>query len=154
MIYQNIIQDEIVFYGHPNIRSNHSKSIEVTKAQTLSTRGDCIVGINADKACNDLNPGLKKLLLKPGLVMKIEIIVLDLTFVMHALTDHRLLLTDTHDLVIRRSNFICPRTVAISCDKAASDIPRKMAHLLRSSGSKGILRLTISDSINRELEVS
>lgn len=144
LINGQIIQDEITFYGHPNVRSNHSKSIEVTKAQTLSTKGDCIVGVNADKACNDLKPCLKKLLLKNGLDLKIEIIVEDLTFVMHAHGNPNLLLSDVHDIVIRRSKFICPRTLAISCDKAASDIPRKMTHLLRNPETKGILRLTIS----------
>ena len=139
-----IIQDQITFYGHPNVRSNHSKSIEVTKAQTLSTRGDCIVGVNADKACKDLKPCLKDLLLKTGLVLKIEIIVEDLTFEMHAHSDPKLLLSDVNDIVIRRSNFVCPRTVAISCDKAASDIPRKMTRLLRNPEAKGILKLTVS----------
>ena len=142
---EHIIQDQITFYGHPNVRSNHLKSIEVTKAQTLSTRGDCIIGVNADKACSDLKPCLKNLLLKHGLVLKIEIIVEDLKFVMHAHSDPKLLLSDVHDIVIRRSKFICPRTVAISCDKASSDIPREMTRLLRNPNAKGILNLTISD---------
>lgn len=144
LITGQIIQDQITFYGHPNVRSKHLKSIEVTKAQTLSTRGDCIIGVNADKACSDLKPCLKKQLLKHGLVLKIELIVEDLTFVMHAHSDPKLLLSDDHDLVIRRSNFICPRTVAISCDKASSDIPREMTHLLRNPNTKGILNFTIS----------
>jgi hypothetical protein len=139
-----MIQDQITFYGHPNVLSNHSKSIEVTKDQTLSTRGDCIVGVNADKACKDLKPCLKELLLKTGLVLKIEIIVEDLIFVMHAHSDPKLLLSDVNDLVIRRSKFICPRTLAISCDKAASDIPREMTRILRNREAKGILKLTIS----------
>jgi hypothetical protein len=146
VIPPHTIQDEIAFYGHPNVRSNHLKSIEVTKAQTLSIRGDCIIGVKADKACSDLKSDLKKMLLKPGLVIKIEVFVGDSTFVMRAHSDTRLLLSDSHDLVIRRSNFICPRTVAISCDKAASDIPRKMTHLLRDPQVKGILKFTISES--------
>lgn len=100
--------------------------------------------MNADKACKDLKPCLKELLLKTGLVLKIEIIVEDLVFVMHAHSDPKLLLSDVNDLVIRRSKFICPRTLAISCDKAASDIPREMTRILRNHEAKGILKLTIS----------
>ena len=140
-----MIQEEVVFSGHPNILGNHSKSIEVTKAETLSPRGDCIVGINADKACSDLDPRLKKQLSKPHMVITIELIVGNLRFVIHAYSDRRLLLSDSHDLVIRRSNFICPRTVAVLSDKAASDMPRRMALLLRNPEARGILRLTVPE---------
>jgi hypothetical protein len=146
LIPTRTIQDEIVFHGHPNVRSNHLKSIEVTKAHTLSIKGDCIIGVSADKACSDLKSDLKKMLLRPGLVIKIEIVVEDCLFIMRAHSDTRLLLSDSQDLVIRRSNFICPRTVAISCDKAASDMPRKMSDLLRDPQAIGKLKLTISDS--------
>ena len=54
-----MVQDEIIFYGHPNVRSTHTRTIEITKAPTLSLRGDCIIGVNANKACRDLKPTLK-----------------------------------------------------------------------------------------------
>ena len=50
---------EIEFSGHENIRSNHQKTIEITKESNLTTQGDCIVGVNATSSCADLPQELK-----------------------------------------------------------------------------------------------
>ena len=50
---------EIEFFGHENIRSNHKKTIEITKESHLTPRGDCIVGVNANSSCSDLPEKLK-----------------------------------------------------------------------------------------------
>ncbi len=50
---------EIGFLGHENIRSNHQKTIEITKESHLTSQGDCIVGVNATSSCADLPQELK-----------------------------------------------------------------------------------------------
>ena len=52
-------EDEIIFYGHPNVRCLHQRTIEVTTDSHLTLRGDCIIGVRASKACKDLNDLLK-----------------------------------------------------------------------------------------------
>lgn len=138
-----MVQDEIIFYGHPNVRSTHKKTIEITKAPTLSLRGDCIIGVNANKGCRDLNPTLKSLLQQADLVVKIEIEVRDLSFAIDARSNSRLSLLDHHDIVIRKSDFVCPRTVAITCNKASSDIPSDIVQLLGKPDIQGLLRIRI-----------
>jgi uncharacterized protein len=138
-----MVQDEIIFYGHPNVRSTHKKTIEITKAPTLSLKGDCILGVNANKACRDLNPTLKRLLQQADLVVKIEIEVRDLSFAIDARSNSRLSLLNHHDIVIRKSDFVCPRTVAITCNKASSDIPSDIVQLLRKPEIQGLLRIRI-----------
>jgi hypothetical protein len=138
-----MVQDEIIFYGHPNVRSTHTRTIEITKAPTLSLRGDCIIGVNANKACRDLNPTLKRLLQQADLVVKIEIEVRDLSFAIDARSDSRLSLLNHHDIVIRKSDFVCPRTVAITCNKASSDIPSDIVHLLGKPEMQGLLRIRV-----------
>ena len=54
-----MVQDEVIFYGHPNIRSLHAKTIEITKDEHLTPRGDCIIGVKANKACADLDESFK-----------------------------------------------------------------------------------------------
>ena len=56
---------EIAFTGHENIRSNHQKTIEITKESNLTPRGDCIVGVNAKYSCADLPDELKNKLKSP-----------------------------------------------------------------------------------------
>lgn len=138
-----MVQDEIIFTGHPNVLSTHSKTIEITKAPTLSLRGDCIIGVNANKGCRDLKPALRDLLQQADLVVKIELEVSDLSFAIDGRSHSRLSLLNDHDIVIRKSDFVCPRTVAISCNKASSDIPRDLVHLLRKPQMQGLLRIRI-----------
>ena len=52
--------ETIEFFGHPNILGTHYNTIEVTKVGEISKRADCIVGVNASKACSDLSPALRK----------------------------------------------------------------------------------------------
>ena len=138
-----MIQDEIIFTGHPNVLSTHAKTIEITKAPTLSLRGDCIIGVNANKACSDLKPSLRNLLQQPNLLVKIDLEVSDLSFTIDGRSDPRLSLLNDHDIVIRKSNFACPRTLAISCDKSSSDIPRDLVYLLRNPQMQGLLRIRV-----------
>lgn len=138
-----MVQDEIIFWGHPNIRSTHTKTIEITKAPTLSLRGDCIIGVNANKACRDLKPTLRELLQQANYIVKMELEVSDLTFAIEGRGNSRISLLNEHDIVIRKSDFVCPRTVAISSDKASSDIPRDLVHLLRNPQMQGLLRIRI-----------
>src|SRR3712207_8641613 len=72
-----VVQDEVTFYGHPNIRLLHPKSIEVTKGSYLTPRGDCIIGIKADKACTDIKESIRRGLKSSSAIVKIEVLIED-----------------------------------------------------------------------------
>ena len=136
-------EDEVVFRGHPNIRSLHRRTIEITRDTTLSLRGDCIIGVNANKACYDLNSSLQKQLKQDDVLVHIEIIVGNNQFTITGRGDKRLSLCNKHDIVIRKSNHVCPRTLSICCNKASSDISKEMVFCLRDPKTKGIFRIRI-----------
>jgi uncharacterized protein len=138
-----MVQDQVTFYGHPNIRSLHAKTIEITKDEHLTPRGDCIIGIKADKACADLDESLKHRLKSNSSVIKIEIMVGDESFLISGSGDERLSMLSAHDIVIRKTNFVCPRTMSVLCDKASSDMPRKLVKMLQDQETKGIFRITL-----------
>ena len=46
--------DKITAFGHPNIVANHKTTLEFTKEKHLSPKGDCIVGINANKSIKEI----------------------------------------------------------------------------------------------------
>ncbi len=133
---------EIEFSGHENIRSLHQKTIEITKDSTLTTRGDCIIGINASHACADMPQELKEKLRAPNKVT-ISFQVNDYKFTVIGTGHPDLSLDHQHDIVIRKSNFICPRTLAISCDKASDVIPREIIKELQDPKTKGILTIEV-----------
>ncbi len=134
---------EIDFLGHENIRSNHQKTIEITKESHLTSQGDCIVGINATSSCADLPPELKDKLKNPGAKITFSIRVGKHEFVLEGKGHPDLILTHSEDIVIRKSDFICPRTLAIKCDKASDLLPREMVSLLQNPKTKGTFTITV-----------
>ncbi len=134
---------EIDFFGHENIRSNHQKTIEITKESHLTSQGDCIVGINATSSCADLPQELKDKLKIPGAKITFSIRVGKHEFVLEGKGHPDLILTHSEDIVIRKSDFICPRTLAIKCDKASDLLPREMVSLLQNPKTKGTFTITV-----------
>ena len=134
---------KIQFSGHENIRSNHQKTIEITKESHLTPQGDCIIGVNASSSCSDLPLELKEKLKNPDSKIKFSICVGNDEFELEGKGHPELILTHTEDIVIRKSDFICPRTLAIKCDKASDLIPREMILLLQNPRSKGTFTIKI-----------
>ena len=135
---------EIEFSGHENIRSNHNKTIEITKESHLTPRGDCIVGVGANSSCADLPPLLKEKLRNPKAKINISLLVEDHEFTISGMGHPDLILTHTEDIVIRKSSFLCPRTLAINCDKASDQIPRDMIQLLQNPDTRGVFRIDVN----------
>ena len=134
---------EIKFSGHKNIRSNHKKTIEITKAAELTTKGDCIIGVNASYSCYDLPGSLKKKLQNPKSKVQFLIGVGEHEFIVNGMGHKDLILTHTEDIVIRKSDFVCPRTLAVYCDKTSDLLPREMVTLLQDPKSKGTFTIII-----------
>ena len=134
---------EIQFSGHENIRSNHKKTIEITKESHLTTRGDCIIGVNATSSCADLPSELKYKLRDPDNKITFSIIVADHEFVVSGRGHPDLLLTHSEDIVIRKSDFTCPRTLSVKCDKASDLLPRDMVSMLQDPKTKGTFTIII-----------
>lgn len=128
---------EITFSGHENIRSMHHTTIEITREPHLTPRGDCIVGVGAAVGCKDLPPALKQRIRRPGSHITLIIKVGKSEFVIRGRGHPELPLTHSNDIVIRRSDYICPRTLAVNCDKAADLLPREMVRLLCQPGTVG-----------------
>lgn len=133
----------MTFIGHRNIRCLHNNTIEITKAVSLSTRGDCIAGVSASKACNDFDKEFKARFSESGRRVNLEIKVDEQIFRMHGLTDQRLTLSHDHDIVIRRSNYVCPRTLCVLCNKASLDIPRELVLKLQNPATAAELKIIV-----------
>lgn len=134
---------EIQFSGNKNIRSNHPKTIEITKESHLTPKGDCIVGINATSSCADLPQELKDKLKVSDTKVTFSINVGEYEFTIHGRGHPDLILTHSEDIVIRKSDFICPRTLAVKCDKASDLLPREMVSLLQDPKTKGTFTITV-----------
>ncbi len=134
---------EIEFSGHENIRSNHQKTIEITKESHLTLHGDCIVGVNAKYSCADLPEELKNKLKSRKSKVTFSIKVGNDNFVIEGKGHPDLILTHVEDIVIRKSDFICPRTLAVKCDKASDLLPRSMVTQLQNPKTIGIFTIVV-----------
>jgi len=123
---------EIPFRGHKNILSLHEKTLEITKEPDLTINGDCIIGINADLACRDLPENFKKNVMSDDAKITFTIKAGKHSFSIHGNGSKKLTLKHPNDIVLRKSAFVCTRTLAIKCDKASSDMPRGMIHVLQN----------------------
>ena len=132
-----------MFYGHPNVTALHRITIEITKAKDLTQRGDCIIGVNASKACYDLDDALKHHLRSENSVVRMSIMVDGINCDLVAQGSPSLILTHRHDIVIRRSSFVCPRTLAVKCDKASNSLPKDMVRMLKDPDRKGVLLIRV-----------
>ena len=129
--------EEIEFFGHPNIKSTHRSTLEITKEETVTFRGDCIIGVKANKSCAEFDRRIKKLIANDRAKVKIMIYVLDKVFEINAEGSSLLTLSDDKEIVVRKSKYISSRTLAINSDKAAVDIPREMVRILQKSETRG-----------------
>jgi hypothetical protein len=135
---------EISFNGHKNIRSLHPKTIEITTEPNLTLNGDCIVGVEASCGCNDIPEQMKNLMRNSKSEILFTISVKDVSFKIKGNGHENLILTNPHDIVIRKSSFICPRTLAINCDLASDSIPRQIIKTLQNPDSRGIFSIDIN----------
>ena len=135
---------EILFHGHKNIRSLHPKTIEITTEPNLTLNGDCIIGVDASCGCNEIPEQMKNLMRNSKSEILFTISVKDFSFKIKGCGNENLILTNPHDVVIRKSSFTCPRTLAINCDLASDSIPRQMIKSLQNPDSKGVFSIDIN----------
>jgi hypothetical protein len=100
-------------YGHPNITSTHPKTFEFTRDEELTLKGDCIIGVKADYRLEDLGEILKNERLRMTIKIGNKTIV-----VMGKVNNG---FSSGEEMVLRRTEFLSERTLAVRADKAAID---------------------------------
>jgi len=126
----------IAAYGHPNIRATHKTTFEVTKESHLTLRGDCIVAVKASKGAVDLSWRFKNIARKPN--SKITVVIQAGKFKETAIGHGNPQLSFKHpaDLVARKSEFVCNRTLMLHSNKAAWNFPRRLVKVLQNPTQK------------------
>lgn len=137
------ITEIILAHGHGNVEATHKSTLEVTKERQLSKKGDCIIAVAANKGIADLSSDFKENLRNENARIIILIEAGEVAEVVNASGNPRLILTHPADMVVRKSIYICSRTVGIQADKAACDLSRKLVKKLRNPKQKVKITLTV-----------
>ena len=136
-----MILEQIYSYGHENISCSHKSTIEITKDLYITEKGTCILGIKATKACFDLNNKIKKKI-KEGKKLYITIRVDDLYDTFYGYGHPNLTLLNDHEMVFRKSDYICDRTVLIRCSKASNDLKKELVEKIQDSKKRFLITFT------------
>ncbi len=129
-------REAIVGYGHKNVQATHKTTLEFTKDKHLSKKGDCIVAVAADKALADLSAEFKENLRKPHAKLIILIEADGVIDQVNADGSPQLILSHPTDMVIRKTDYICNRTLAVHADKAAQDLSKALVEKLKTPQQK------------------
>ena len=131
--------------GHENVLATHKTTVEVTKEKHLTKQGDCILAVDATKAADDLPEEFKQAAKKQGATITATFQVGELVEVVKAKGSPLLTFVHPTDLVIRKSSFVCGRTLAIHADKAAKDLSRKLVEKLKDSKQQVTVTLAVEN---------
>jgi len=131
--------------GHENIEATHKTTFEVTREATLTKRGDCIIAVESTRAAADLPFEFKEAARKEGARITVTIEAGELEEVVKTKGSPRLAFTHPTDLVVRKSDYVCGRTLAIKADKAASDFSRKLVEKLKDPNQEVKVTLAVEN---------
>lgn len=135
------LRETIIAHGHENVTATHRTTFEITKETHLSRDGDCIIAVGANKALDDLSPEFKENLRKDGAKITVLIEANGVTEIVTAIGNSRLALMHPTDIIVRKSGYVCNRTLAIHADKAANELSRELVNRSRNPNQK--VRITL-----------
>lgn len=135
------MKETIQAQGHPNITGSHRTTFEITRAQTVSPTGDCVIAVAASKGAHELSSAFKRMAQTPRTQITVLIEVGELQERAIGWGHPALTFTHPEDLVARTSNYICPRTLMIRANKAARDLSRDVIRRLQNPHQQIVLTL-------------
>lgn len=118
--------------GHKNVSSNHKSTFEITKDSEIGPTADCIIGVGLDQSMLDFPDEFKS---------KIADSNTKITVILDTENGHDeivgwghedLTLIHPTDIVIRKSDYTCSRTLMINADKAARDLDLNLVEDLKN----------------------
>lgn len=131
-------------FGHSNIQGIHPTTLMFTKDIHVSKNGDCIVAMASDKSVADLSVQFKEELRKPNAKVTIIIEAGDLKEEIKAFGSPKLCLCHPTDIVIRKSDYVCNRTLAVKADKSSLDLSRALIEKLKNPQGRVKITLTVT----------
>jgi hypothetical protein len=138
-------EERITCRGHPLVRATHPTTFEVTTEDHLTRQGDCIIGVRAVRGAGGLSPEFRRVLADDRAVLVTRLTAGGHTVEIRGRGSSKITLTNPMDLVWRRSNFVCGRTVAILCEHTAATLPRELIRALREGGELEVELVAVRD---------
>lgn len=127
-----IMEYALTAKGHYNVTSKHRTTFEVTQDIDMGLRADCIVGLASNASLKDIPPTMKETIRNENVKIKIILETENATDTITGYGHPALTLDHPTDIVCRKSDYTCSRTLMIGADKAAVDLNSDLIDDLRS----------------------
>jgi hypothetical protein len=127
-------------HGHHNVTSKHKTTFEVTQDEEIGFAADCIVGVLSKVSLNDLSQQMKDTIQDGDTRIQVILETANSKDVITGYGHPALSLDHPTDIVCRKSDYTCSRTLMIRADKAAVDLDHDLVRDLMDGKS---LKVTI-----------
>lgn len=118
--------------GHANVTAKHRTTIEITKEESLTPRGDCIIGVSSEASASSLPDWLRDGLRDPNNLVLVVLCSGDLCDAVIGHGDPRITASNDTKIIIRRSDYVESSTIMVRSNKAAADLNRGLISQLAS----------------------
>jgi hypothetical protein len=124
---------EYIFHakGHKNVTSAHKSTFEVTMDKEIGIKADCIIGVSSEAKLENFPLELREAIKNENTSIKVQLETENGFDVIKGYGHPQLTLDHPTDMVCRKSEFKCSRTLMIKSDKAACDLKRELINDLR-----------------------
>ncbi|HTX61228.1 MAG TPA: DUF371 domain-containing protein [Methanobacterium sp.] len=134
---------EYIFHakGHEKMTSAHKTTFEVTKDKEIGITADCIVGVQSESVLEDISPEIRQAIQNENTRIRIILKTENTEDIITGYGHPNLTLDHPTDMVCRKSNFTCSRTLMIKSDKSAIDLKKELIQDLKEGKD---LKVTIT----------
>ena len=126
------LEERVRAVGHENVSAAHESTFEFTTDDFLTPAGDCILGIEADKAPADFDRAFVEACRDAEATITATVETGDFEDTIVGRGDPALTFENERSLVGRTSTYVDDRTIMLEADKAAEDVDRELVSALAS----------------------
>ena len=119
--------------GHENVLSKHKSTFEITTDESLTLKGDCIIGLNSQVTLKDFPQDLRDKIQTDDTKIELILETPNASDKIIGYGSSELTLDHPSDMVCRKSDFTCSRTLMIHANKAAIDLNKDLINDLSNS---------------------
>lgn len=118
--------------GHPNVSGTHKTTFEITAEPDLTPTGHCIIAVGAPCGAAGLPDAFRRILADDRAILLTTLRAGGEIVRVRARGHAAMTLDHPTDLVWRRSDFVCPRTIGIASDTTAATMPENFITSLQA----------------------
>ena len=118
--------------GHKNVSSLHKSTFEITKDQEIGPTADCIIGVDMDNTMNEFPQEFKSKIANSNTKVTVILDTENGYDEIVGFGHENLTLNHPTDIVCRKSDYTCSRTLMINANKAARDLDLNLIEDLKN----------------------